>query len=194
MGVPITLTELLERVARETARMSYPGSMSRGNAPVVLKGTKAVLEDFFAVRFPLRDVWLSSHQVADRYEDWHQTRTEEIAKALDASITKRPNPMAVAAKFLNTFMHQLMKYEPCRALWPKLHLPLDVRVFANLARLRSPSLSAVQSSFAGSPYLLPYVAHLDIQRALWSLLQELNARPRAEFKFGSRIELNWLWI
>lgn len=188
------LTELLERVSRETARMSYPGSMSRGNAPVVLKGTKAALEDFFALRFPLRDVWLSSSQVADRYEDWHYTRTEEIAKALEGSISKRTNPMAVAAKFLNTYMHQLMKYEPCRSLWPKLHLPLDARVFAALARLRSPSLSAVESLFAGSPYLLPYVAHLDIQRALWNLVQELNARPRAEFKIGSRIELNWLWI
>ena len=156
MGVPITLTELLGRVARETARMSYPGSMSRGNAPVVLKGTKAALEDFFVARFPLRDVWLSSSQVADRYEEWHQARTEEIARSLEASISRRTNPMAVAAKFLNTFMHQLMKYEPCRALWPKLHLPLDARVFANLARLPSPALSAVHSLFAGSPYLLPY--------------------------------------
>ncbi len=194
MDIPHTLTELFERVARETARMSYPGSMSRGNAPLVLKGTKAALEDYFAVKFPLRDVWLSSPQVASHYEAWHQSQTEEIAKALETTISKRINATAVAAKFLNTFMHQLMKYEPCRALWPKLHLPLDARIFAALARLRSPSLLAVQALFAESPYLLPYMAHLDIQHALWRLVHELNVRPGVEFKIGSRIELNWLWI
>lgn len=194
MDAPSTLTDLYERVARETARMSYPGSMSRGNTPVVRKGTKVALEEHFATKFPLREVWLSASQVADRYEDWHQTRTGEIAKALEAHIPKRNNTMAVAAKFLNTFMHQLMKYEPCRALWPKLHLPLDARVFGALARMRAPSLSGVQPSLLKSPYSLPYVAHLDIQRALWVFMQELNARPSAEFKFGSRIELNWLWL
>jgi hypothetical protein len=194
MEVPNTLTELFEHVARETARMSYPGSMSRGNTPVVHKGTKATLEEYFATKFPLREVWLSASQVADRYEEWHQTRTAEIAKAIETHVSKRNNPMAVAAKFLNTFMHQLMKYEPCRALWPALHLPLDARVFAALAQLQSPSLSGVQPLFSQSPYSLPYVAHLDIQRALGDFLQELNARPRAEFKIGSRIELNWLWI
>ena len=194
MNVPSTLTELIERVARETARMSYPGSMSRGNKPVVHKGTKAKLEEYFAKTFPLREVWLSASGLTGIYEDWHQSRTAEIARALGAQVSKHNNPMAVAAKFLNTFMHQLMKYEPCRPLWSVLHLPLDARVFAVLAHLNSPSLTEVQTLFSQSPYLLLYDEHLDIQRALWKLIQELNVRPRAEFKLGSRIELNWLWI
>ena len=164
-----TLAELLEHVARETARMSYPGSMSRGNKPVVRKGTKATLEKYFSKTFPLRGVWVSAPQVAGAYEKWHQSRATEIAKEIEAHVSSHNNPMAVAAKFLNTFMYQLMKYEPCRALWPALHLPLDSRVFAALARLQSPSLSGVQPLFSQSPYSLPYVAHLDIQRAVRNL-------------------------
>ena len=194
MEVPSTLVELLEHVARETARTSYPGSMSRGTKPVVHKGTKATLEEYFATKFPLLEVWASAPQVAGAYENWHQSKTTEISTAIETHVSNHNNPMAVAAKFLNTFMHQLMKYEACRALWPALHLPLDARVFAALARLQSPSLSGVQPLFSQSPYSLPYVAHLDIQRALSNLLQELNVRPRAEFKFGSRIELNLLWV
>jgi hypothetical protein len=194
MVVPTTLTELCERIARETARMSYPGSMSRGKRPIVRAGTKATLEAYFTTKFPSREVWLSASEVADRFEDWHQTRTEEIAKAIGTHVSKRNNPDAVAAKFLNTFLHQLMKYEPCRALWPRLHLPLDAQVFAALAPMRAPSLCGLRPLFSKSPYSLPYPKHLDIQRALLNFIRELNARPHAEFEIRSRIELNWLWV
>lgn len=194
MKVPSTLVELLDHVARETARMSYPGSMSRGTKPVVRKGTKAILENYFATKFPLLEVWNSASQVLGAYDDWHQSRTAEISTAIEKQVPEYNNPMAVGTKFLNTFMYQLMKYERYRALWPALHLPLDARVFAALARLQYSSLSDVQPLFSQSPYSLPYVAHLDIQRTLQNLLQELNNRPRAEVQFNSRIELNLLWV
>lgn len=194
MDIPSTLADLIERIARETARMSYPGSMSRGNKPVVRKGTKALLEEHFAKEFPLREVWSSAPKLARTYDDWHYSRSVEISKALGKSVSRYNNPIAVAAKFLNTFMHQLMKYEPCRALWPVLHLPLDARVFTALSRLHSKSLAPVEPLFTDSPYKLPYEAHQDIQAALWLLVRELNARPRAEFEISARIELNWLWV
>jgi hypothetical protein len=194
--VPSKLAELLEHVGRETARMSYPGSMSRGKKPVVHKGTKAKLEEYFAKTksFPLRQVWLSASRLTATYENWHRARTAEIANALGQKVSKHNNRKAVAAKFLNTFMHQLMKYEPCRPLWPALHLPLDGRVFAALTQLKSPSLSAVQPLLSRSAYSLSYTEYLEVQRALWNLMRELNARRRAEFKLRSRIELNCLWI
>lgn len=192
--IPVTRTELLERIARETARMSYPGSMSRGTTPIVLKGTKLRLEEYFSQTFPLADVWDHSPQLATAYDRWHQDRTGEIAATIRPYVPVAKDPAAIASKFLNTFMHQLMKYESCRSLWPALHLPLDRRVFAALALLNLSSLSSVRRYFSDSPYTLPYETHMEIQASLLDLIAELNCRPEAEFKLCSRIELNWLWI
>jgi hypothetical protein len=40
MVLPLTQQDFMAVIARETARMSYPGSMSRGAKPVVRAGTK----------------------------------------------------------------------------------------------------------------------------------------------------------
>ena len=193
MSIPATCAELFELIARETARMSYPGSMSRGKKPVVAKGTKAELESYFAREFPLQNVWSSAPALASAYENWHEDRTNEIAIAIQDHVSS-PNRVGVAAKFLDTFMHQLMKYEPCRPLLPALHLPLDARVFSVLSRLRSPALNTVRTHFLSSPYSLPYSEHQVIQKALFAFMDELNLRPEAEFTVMFRIELNWLWI
>lgn len=174
--------------------MSYPGSMSRGKKPVVAKGTKAELEKYFALSFPIHQVWSSAASLASTYEIWHQDRTNEIATAIQNYVSSHNTPEGVAAKFLNTFMHQLMKYEPCRPLLPALHLPLDARVFAVLSRLKSPALKTVRAQFFASPYSLPYSEHQKIQKALLVFIEELNLRPDAEFTVNSRIELNWLWL
>lgn len=193
MPIPITRNELLKHIARETARMSYPGSMSRGKKPVVAKGTKAELERYFTSDFPINQVWSSASELASTYEHWHKDRTNEIAAAIQAHVSSHNTPEGVAAKFLNTFMHQLMKYEPCRSLQPALHLPLDARVFSVLSRLESPALKAVHALFSLSPYSLSYSDHQTIQQALLAFMGELNLRPDAEFTVQSRIELNWLW-
>lgn len=194
MLIPVTRDELLEHIARETARMSYPGSMSRGKKPVVTKGTKAELEKYFALDFPMQQVWSSASELANVYERWHEDRTNEIAAAIQAHVSSHNKPEGVAAKFLNTFMYQLMKHEPCRPLLPALHLPLDVRVFSVLSRLKSPALKAVRTQFFSSPYSLSYSDHQAIQQALLVFMNELNSRHEAEFTVKSRIELNWLWI
>jgi hypothetical protein len=189
-----TKTELFDKIARETARMSYPGSMSRGTKPVVAKGTKKTLEEYFAIDFPLPQVWHQSSEIAIQFDQWHTTRVDEIARAIQALVSTHNEPRSVAAKFLNTFMHQLMKYEPCRPLLPVLHLPLDARVFATLSKLHVKSLAPVQDLLSRSPYSLPYEDHIQVQRALLAFVNELNARPETEFKIHSRIELNWLWV
>jgi hypothetical protein len=194
MDAPITLKDLLQGVARETARMSYPGSMSRGTKPVVCGGTKALLEEYFVNYFPLREVWLHSDRLASVYDRWHQARIEEIVGTLGTNVSPHNDPSAVAAKFLNTFMHQLMKYEPCRPLWPALHLPLDTRVFSALSKLQYKALCSVQSLFAESPYRLTLPAYRRVQRALQALVKELNDRSAVDVRFSSRIELNWLWL
>jgi hypothetical protein len=117
-----------------------------------------------------------------------------MGEAIRSRVPKYNDAQAVAAKFLNTFMHQLMKYEPCRTLWKALHLPLDARVFAALRPLPAASLSSIRSELALSPYTLNYASYLRVQRALLDLVNELNRRPGAEFRMSSRIELNWLWV
>jgi hypothetical protein len=75
---------------------------------------------------------------------------------------------------------------------PVLHLPLDARVFSSRRRLRSSALAGVRKWLRESPYALPHDAHAEIQDALWGLVDELNARPGAEFGISFRIGLNCL--
>src|SRR3989338_9449687 len=137
MNFPDSLADQLRCVATETARMSYPGSMSRGKSPIVSSGTKAKLEAYFVKRLPLHEVWTSAESVAEKYDAWHQAQVKGISRAIAANVQSDNFPMSVAAKFLNTFMHQLTKYEEARILVPRLHLPLDVRVFSALRRIES---------------------------------------------------------
>jgi hypothetical protein len=194
MTVPLALPDFLCRIAAETARMSYPGSMSRGKRPVVFKGAKARLESYFTTSFPITLLWSNGDQVARDYDAWHERQSHAIAAWITESVPAYHSPVAVSTKFLNTFMHQLMKYGACRGVWRQLHLPLDRRVFGALGRLRPASLSTVHRYFSGSPYSLCYAEYCGIQTALWSYLEELNRRPGASMQLGSRIELNWLWI
>jgi hypothetical protein len=190
--VPLTEEEFLSHIVRETARMSYPGSMSRRKT--VLKGTKAALECFFVDCFPIAQVWHHSTALAKSYDEWHKEQSHRVAESIKPYVPPHNNAVAVGTKFLNTFMHQLMKYEPCRGLWRSLHLPLDSRAFSRLAKLRVNSLSGVQQQFSKSPYKLEYESYIEIQQSLWEFVKELNARPGTGWHLTSRIELNWLWL
>lgn len=194
MTLPLTQSDLLQCISVETARMSYPGSMSRGKKPVVSGGTKSALEAYFRDTFPIGDVWVAAATIAHNYDAWHSARVDEIAKRIEPNVSVHNIQASVAAKFLNTFMHQLMKYENARPLFTNLHLPLDARVFDKLLRIRSPSLNPLRDTFSRSPYSLPYSQHATVQAALWQFIAELNARPGADFQLTSRIELNWLWL
>jgi hypothetical protein len=194
MQLPTKQRELLFYIAKETARMSYPGSMSRGKKPVVRKDTKKALENYFCKNFPMEEVWGSAkNNLADTYDKWHRKRVEEISDAIGPYVSSHNQPLSVSAKFLNTFMHQLMKYEPTRPLFSKLHLPLDSRVFSKFRIIQSSALKRL-TFFNQSPYAISYDLHGQIQKTLWEFIDELNARPDAEFSISSRIELNWLWL
>ena len=109
---------------------------------------------------------------------------------------KKNNSEAIAAKFLNTFMYQLMKFENCRPLFKHLHLPLDRRVFNTL---RSPKLpfsgkEKIQPILRKSPYAIEYSEYQEAQNALWSVVKAINKQPGQTITLTSRIELNcFLW-
>ena len=194
MGLPLTHDEFIAVIARETARMSYPGSMSRGLKPIVKAGTKAALERYYAEQFPMSEVWSCTERLVSSYDAWHQERTVEMARVIRSRVPRYNAPQAVATKFLNTFMHQLMKYQSCRPLLQALHLPLDARVFGALKSVSAASLSNIRAELTSSPYVLSYQKYLRIQHALLDLVNELNSRAGAQFRIASRIELNWLWV
>lgn len=116
MPLPETTAELQVLVARETARMSYPSGMTHPPKPVVTGTTKKTVEDYFANKFPLHEVWDDATRVAATFEAWHLRRVQEMAKAIKTHVPRHNKREAVAAKFLNAFLHQLMKYE--RSLIP----------------------------------------------------------------------------
>jgi len=188
--------EFLKAVAQETARMSFPGRMGG----VVKAGTKKAVEEYFVNRFPIEEIWNGAPQVAQQFDGWHRKRVRELGKHIQSQgwiKKRRDRGEAVAAKFLNTYLHQLMKYQPCRPLWNQLHLPLDRRILAALERLKrgteSQALERVVGILRKPPYSITHAEYLKVQRALLNLLVELNSRPRSEVKLKSRIELNLLW-
>jgi len=146
----------------------------------------------------LADVWptfgKSASSVASDYDNWHAARVKKIAAQIGQDVSKRNDRSSVSAKFLNTFMHQIMKYQEPRPLFDCLHLPLDRRVFNSLRRVSSLDLPQLTGSNNPSPYALPYAKHAIVQKALWQFIRCINALPGVDFKLTSRIELNWLWL
>jgi hypothetical protein len=186
----------LKAVARETAKMSYPGRMGG----IVRAGTKKAVEEFFVQRFPLEEIWDDSPKLALNFDNWHAEEVTSLGRYLNnRKLIKRKQDRseAVAAKFLNTYLYQLMKYDACRPLWKQLHLPLDKRVLVALGSLKrqmkSHALSQVSDALNKPPYSITLSEYKDVQRALFGLISELNNRPRSEVKMKSRIELNLLW-
>ena len=110
--IKLTKSEFLKQIAVETAKMSYPGGMSRGISPIVKAGTKAALQEYFENTFPIGKLW---DEQLNEFNDWHKERVEEISKRLAHKYySKNRSANAISAKFLNTFMHQLMKYKKFR--------------------------------------------------------------------------------
>lgn len=194
--LPVTLDGYLERVARETAKMSWPGQMH----PILHANTKKSVEDYFSTIFVshLKRVWTDEYTTSRlAYDDWYKQRAYELGKFLERGkhVKRNYRDTAVACKLLNTFMHQLMKYEKCRILWRDLHLVLDGRLFRKLLGLSGEydSLRPVASILKDNPYKITYGSYSRLQSQLWAFIEQLNQRANAEYKLRSRIELNVLW-
>jgi hypothetical protein len=198
MSYPLTKQELLKQIALETARISYPGGMSRGAKQVVKAHTKEKIERYFVTKFPMCALRDNASGIASAYDSWHEQQAAAIGIFLEQqSCLGNPdnNKFVVGAKFLNTFMHQLMKYEWARPLWQQLHLPLDARVFYAFAHIESPSIEKINSRIGmKTAYSISRKDYQFIQATLREFVDELNKRPEVEFQVQSRIELNYLWL
>jgi len=175
--------------------------------PVLNEGAKRDLEEFFIssafchelgrIRADQKRIW--ADQRTPDYDSWHRKQATKLAGSIGSHVGSRYCADAAAAKLLNTFMHQLMKYEWSRFLWEDLHLPLDRGTFPALRRLArevgSEALREGETSeiLRQNPYTISLEKHELVQKQLWRLSGELNRRREREFKLTSRIELNLLW-
>lgn len=192
MAFPLTLDEYLRAVAKETARLSWPGRMY----PILVAGAKADTEKYFTNSFlpELTKIWNGS---IDNYDSWHGKRVSELEKEIQGNVTSHNcyRPETVAAKLLDAFMYQLMKYQECRYLWEHLHLLLDRKIFAVLHALAkdSTALKAADGILTRNPYTISFAEYQFVQKHLQEYVEELNNRPNMEFKLTSPIQLNLLW-
>ena len=197
---PSTKSEYIKRIATETAKMSYPGRMGG----ILKEGAKKdVIEEYFKNDFPLVKIWDNPKEVAD-FDKWHKERVQEFSDKIKLQNCLhdeyKGDEVAVAAKLLNTFLHQLMKYEECHYLWANLHLPLDSIVLKKLREIsKLPEyekyFSNVEDVIDKKPYSIKYDQYIKIQKALKELVEHINRQARGEYKLKSRIELNaLLWV
>ncbi len=197
----LTKTEYLRAIARETAKMSYPGGMSgrllRNNKK---NRAKDAIEEFFVSNFPIENLW--DEKVKCRgYKKWHKQQVEALSGVIKKyKKNKRENTyFAISVKLVDTFMHQLMKYEEFRYLYKELHLPLDTQAFDNLvAKLEEigekPQMGELRklvNRYKKKAFTINSDDYIEIQKGLLELVKIWN-KGLSEFEIKARIELNCL--
>lgn len=177
--------------------MSWPGSMMRGKKQILKKGAKQAVEKCFRDVFPIRSIWNNPTSIVNNYDKWHSKVSKELGEVLKIFMGAHGNtPEAVAAKLLNTYMHQLMKYPKFQIIWSRLHLPLDRRVFDALSKrhISFTGKEKIADILKRPPYSINRDEYERLQAAMIEYLQQLRAKSSKGLEWSSRIELNWLWI
>ena len=204
--IPVTIEGLLKRIAEETAKVSYPGSMFGRVLRNDNNQARNVFDNYFMNVFPIHNMWNNIEIVAEDYDNWHESQIGNICGIFDGiNWSRYPernyNFYAIGAKFLNTFMSALMKYERFRPLYDDLHLPLDSQVFTFLKRYRneirhnemnSPSLDGIYEILKKNAYSISCDEYREVQKVLLDFIDELNRRDGMEYRIRSRIDLNCL--
>jgi len=168
--------------------------------PVLNEGAKRDAEEFFTSSVFCNELGrIRADRRTPDYDSWHRKQVTELAGSIGSHVGAGYCAAAAAAKLLNTFMHQLMKYEWSRFLWRDLHLPLDRGTFPALRALAREIDSValregeISETLRQNPYTMSLEKHELVQKQLWRLIGDLNHRTEKEFKLTSRIELNLLW-
>lgn len=193
---------VLKNIVFETTRMASPGSFY--GRVVCNKYTKNQVASFFSDIFPINDLW--NHVVIlDKYSEWHLEQTNRLNEVIKDHIRQLPNrtrriPFPISAKILDTFMHQLMKYERFRYLYNYIFLPLDQKALQRMSlltinRVKVPEdLRQLAIKYKNEAYSIPYQEYIRIQNMLPILLNKLNQVLPEDYRLNARIELNCvLW-
>jgi len=184
--------EFLRHIVRETARMSYPGRFGGK----LRRGAKKTIQEHFENVYP--DVLKAQ---IENYDVWHKKRVADISQVIEEGNYRQDEndtSFALSAKLVNTFMHQLMKYDRFRYLYKSLHLPLDRTVFQRLCRAENDHnelhhLRELAFRWKNCPYQFNKKDYTKIQNELWRLVEYYNKTVLPEnCQICSRIDLNCL--
>jgi len=194
-----TRSSFLKGVIRESAKIGFPGRMAGGRGPLVGQIKKRTIEFFLKQTF---EDFKSGRPRPSRYRAWHEKLSNRFANGLQdgslgVQVRKKKSPFAIGAKFVDTFIHQLIRYPEYSKLYPAIYLPLDRKVTPHLRKNltandllpRGGRLSKCLN--ADKIYELEREDYYFIQAQLSELTQRIAikiGRPNM-----ARIELNILW-
>jgi hypothetical protein len=201
----LTKEKYLKIIAKETAKMGAPGQFY---GPVLSgKGNKQEVINFFVNARPIVDLWSQAQKKMD-YKKWHIKLTNGLAEKrgnnkrrliadhIRQSRNHDRKPFPISAKLVDTFMHQLMKYEKFRYLYKQLHLPLDSQVFKKLEKdtlfdekVKIPE-KLQNIAKKKNAYAISSKQYATIQEELLKLLDNINKVLPPGCKLKARIELN----
>ncbi|HMC84314.1 MAG TPA: hypothetical protein VKI61_02270 [Chitinophagaceae bacterium] len=194
----LTLKKYLIIFAQETARMSYPGGMSRGKKQIVKEGAKKIIQLFLS-EIDLSKFWKKKTSIS-QYKKWHSHHSNDLSRKLTGHLgNKNNNAQTVASKFLETFMQLLLRKREFESLRSVLYLPID-SVLVN--KLKGKKFKNFKSKYFEdikrhlrnkTAYELDYETYVNIQHSLMPFLIDLNRALATKFKLKNRIDLNILW-
>jgi hypothetical protein len=180
--LPQSENELRKCKFRETARASYPGGMSMFKTGIVIARNKQQVSDFF-----VSDVFFVPE--VEAFKSHHGKLCDRLSQKINLNIGRTElKRVTVAAKFIDTFLYHLMKFEEYRKLWTVLHLIVDSRLIRKLKKYGDKSLIAFLKNYPNSPYEASYSQYLELQDYLDEYIRGLNS-PFIK----NKIELNFLW-
>lgn len=183
--------EFLRHIVRETARMSYPGRFGGKLGG----GAKKAIQSHFEKVCPDE-----LQAQIENYDAWHKDLVDQLSQVIEERNYRQDEndtSFALSAKLVNTFMHQLMKYDRFRYLYKSLHLPLDRTVFQRLCRAENDHnelhhLRELVRPFTMHAYQFGAETYAQIQEELWGVVNYFNANVLPENQICSRIDLNCL--
>ena len=186
--------EFLRHIVRETARMSYPGRFGgklRG-------GAKKAIQSHFEKVYPDE-----LQAQIENYDAWHKDLVDQLSQVIEEGNYRQDEndtSFALSVKLVNTFMHQLMKYDRFRYFYKKIHLPLDKSVFVSIYRIipkhdrtELHSLRELVRPHRKRSYEFGENEYKEIQEKLWIMIKYFNevVLPK-NCQICSRIDLNCL--
>lgn len=196
------ISHILIAIIEETVRMGTPGQYY---GPVVSGGgMKQDVIHCFKNEFPI-DTLLNKRFTEDQYKRMHKDMVEKLYRVINNNIRQleghNRKAFPICAKLVDTFMHQLIKYEQFRHLYKNLFLPLDGQVFKKfshgsiLDRAVEFPQEIIGIAKRMGAYEISSSQYYKIQNHLLVVLTDFNTKMPKRFKLKARIQLNAvLWL
>lgn len=183
--------DYIRRLVVESFRMGYPAGMNRGKNPVI----KGAIKDELLAHFKTKvaDKVMSDVPGPERYVLWHKKLCRSLESVFHGRLGDERKLFPITAKFIDTFMHQMMKYEDYRDLYGVIFLPLDGIVTPKLKKMfKEEGLmdNGLDTFFELGPYKIDDGVYYLVQEKLNDLATQVGARIG---KSIFRIDLNVLW-